>query len=123
MGPDDRNYVLASWLEDFRGSRWARAIGGAYYQGHAKVVSKLLDNASVMLCVWDSAPDYILGWACTGPGAIVHYCYVRNDWRGKGIAKMLLGPFIGKTCQVTHVKLDKRLPDGWILNPYAVLGW
>ena len=123
MGPPDRNYVLSSWLEDFRRSRWARAVGGAYYQGHAKVVTKLLDNASTMLCVWDEEPDYILGWACTGPGAVVHYTYVRSDWRGKGIAKMLLAPFLDKPCRVTHIVNDKRLPEQWALDPYALMGW
>lgn len=122
MGPDDRNYVLASWLEDFRRSRWARAVGGAYYQGHVKVLNKLLDNASVMLCVWDDTPEYILGWCCTGPGAIVHYCYVRANWRAQGIAKMLLAPFLGKPCRVTHA-INSQLPQGWVLDPYALMGW
>jgi GNAT superfamily N-acetyltransferase len=121
MGPDDRAYVLASWLDDFRRSRWARAVGGAYYQGHAKIAQGLIDNTSVMLCVWADTPDYILGWACTGPASTIHYCYVRRDWRGKGIAKLLLAPFVGRITQVTHLTENVRLPDEWVLNPYQVL--
>ena len=123
MGPEDRNYVLSSWIEDFRRSRWARAVGGAYYSGHTKIVGRLLDNASTMLCVWKDTPDYILGWACTGPGARVHYAYVRADWRRKGIAHILLAPFLGRPCLVTHAINDKRLPDQWALSPYALLDW
>lgn len=126
MGPDDRNYVLSSWLEDFRRSRWARAVGGAYYQGHAKIVSRLLDSASTMLCVWSDTPDFILGWACTGPGAVVHYTYVRGgqtNFRGKGVGSLLLSPFLNKPCRVTHPSHDGRLPKDWVLDPYAIMGW
>lgn len=121
MGPDDRNYVLSSWIEDFRRSKWARAVGGAYYHGHVKIVSKLLDNVSTTLCVWADTPDYILGWASTGPGAIIHYVYVRADWRGKGIGHLLLAPFLDKPCRVTH-SVGNQLPPNFILDPYAITG-
>lgn len=120
MGEDDRNYVLSAFLNDFQRSKWAKVVGGAYFTGHARLIQKLMDHASVTLCVWKDSPDFIIGFAVSGPGAVVHYVYVRKDWREKGIAKMLLAPFLGKHCRVTHAVTDKRLPDKWTLDPYPL---
>lgn len=62
-------------------------------------------------------PDTIMGWACVVPATTWHvalflWAYVRDDFRGQGIAKALVSDLTGEVVSATKGAANK-LPAGW----------
>ena len=122
LRPTDRNYVIKCWLEAAKEYTWAKRLGPTYW-GHRKLVERLLDNCVTTIAALEEDDDSIVGFACTGPGLIVHFVYVRDIWQRRGVAHLLLEPFLSKDVRVTHPLLDRarNLPSRWHFDPYALL--
>ena len=85
----DQSYVASTWAHSLR------STGRAGVGKPDALIDRMLDNSAVkvMLAVEPSDDERILGWiAYTAmPRAIiVHYVYVRDKVRGRGIAHALL---------------------------------
>lgn len=122
--PGDARYVLSSWLKSYaHGCRRARSGPQLYRERHRAAVLRLLERCAVTVAAWEEDPATILGWACTEASpseAVVHYVYVGRDFRGSGIAHLLLSPLLGsgKRVIVTHVTDDVDLPSAWEYKPW-----
>jgi len=96
---EDLPLVLDSWVKSYAGSKFAesiRAAGVSYERFQDLVAKNILGRSSTQLrvAVWDQDGDDtdapIVGWSAT-EGSVVHYVWVRPQWRGDGLSKTLLG--------------------------------
>lgn len=71
-----------------RGVAYAR-----HSEGYAPVIDKLLKRGTVVIAHNAESPAHIIGWACieaTGNAGVVHYVYVKQNYRRNGFAGAML---------------------------------
>lgn len=87
----DTAYLSSTWLKAYlSGSGLSgRMDHAAYFELHRPVVADLLARCSVLVAHPEGDPDTILGFSVSEP-TVLHWLYVRNAWRGNGIARQLL---------------------------------
>lgn len=88
-------FVFASWARSYRAAPAnMRMPSRAYYDWQRDVIDRCLARgASVLLARDSERPVYLYGFLCAervGPDLVAHYCYVKRDWRGRGVARSLL---------------------------------
>lgn len=117
----DLQYVVKSWLRSYwHDSDYARAQGRVYHVEHRRLVLRLIQQGAVTVAAWSGDPDTIIGFACTRAG-VVHYVYVREEFRRMGIAHLLVGPMASHPVEYTHRTSILRklpLPAAWSFNMY-----
>lgn len=89
---DDVPFVMDSWLRSFgKGRTWVfRGVDGArFYDNHRKIVEELVARSFVLVACLAEVPDALLGWACAEKDCL-HYMYVKNKYRRKGVATEML---------------------------------
>ncbi len=125
---DDRNMILSSWLRSFRNNGdWPRHVDSAtYYANHQRIVAALLEECDVRVAFAKDDPNLLQGW-CGVDGYIVHYVFVKEQYRKMGIAKRLLEDVGGNVVYTHWTRTVKELSlagklQGWIHNPYALFG-
>lgn len=116
----DTGFIIETWLKGLRFSNtWFERIDHeAYFKNYLGIIKSILGRPSVttyVACLKDD-PDVIIGYAVTEP-QILHWVFVRKDWRRAGIARDLI-PKDTKT--ITHLtKLGLELkPDFVSFNPF-----
>lgn len=120
----DRAYVLKSWFEGARETRWAKEAWYAFWIEHGSVLEAILDRAVTRIAHVSGEPTAILGFAVLEPDAappVLHWVHVRHRCRGQGIARALLQPII--KCDVvycSHWVPTSRLPPMFRYNPYCL---
>lgn len=101
MLPDDVNFVKDSWLKSFRDSPWAGVVPNNLYTDTTnEAIEQLLARGAKVEVVSAAHDDNkILAWCCSEPvinGVAVHYVYVKDPYRRKGLASALLERARGK---------------------------
>lgn len=123
MREGDRNLVFSSWLKSNATSATARVAGHtAYYSGQHALIERLMQAGTVRVVCSQASPDTIVGWASMEPG-VVHYVWVREEFRRAGVAKMLLsacGPRVEYTHR-TDLCRELPIPEGWWFNLYRLM--
>lgn len=124
--PSDRAYVLKSWFEGARETRWAKEAWYAFWSEHGRVLEAILDRAVTRIAHVSGEPTAILGFAVLEPDAappVLHWVHVRHRCRGQGIARALLQPII----EYNVVYCSHWVPDGsaawppmFRYNPYCL---
>ena len=125
----DEDFVYATWIKSFRDSPYARAIPTPLYTiGQRSRICAILDGAETIIHVAcdPDTPELIYGYAVWGNRDMLHYVYVKGQYRKLGIAKALLQDKLHETLQYTHkgdIMLERLLKtnpeyNGWIYNPY-----
>lgn len=116
--PGDYFFIISSFAHSYKRSSWAGTVPANIWHVTAKatVDGLLARGATVLLSVSADDRDQILGWICFETGAnktpVVHYVFVKEEFRKEGIAHQLLtvatkeGPFL-----YTH-----RTDDGNLLT-------
>ena len=112
MEPEDRGFVVKSFLTSYGRSHYAAGVPGA-------VLVELLDP---MLIVWPTtlavAPDgELLGWVCGKDGNLA-WVFVKPDFRGRGVARALLA-HAGVGRQVTMPFAPTKGPGGKSFAAYV----
>jgi GNAT superfamily N-acetyltransferase len=128
--PQDRSYVIKSWLSSYAGSKVGAALGSVYYQSWARVVEKILGDPTteVRVAALVDEPANIVGFAVLTPPApaieaalfeepsdqfwTLHYVLVRSHWRGRGVAKLLLND-LQPPLFYTHEAAFRLAPERW----------
>lgn len=93
MRDDDLDFVFSSYLRSYKyGNPLADMIstGDFFHHQRLNIMAILASESStaIVACLPDDE-DIILGFAITEP-QIVHFVYVKADWRNQGIAKEML---------------------------------
>ncbi len=85
---------MDSWLRSFRDSWFAGTIpNDLYYDLYRKIITERVrgrTGAKTYVCVAPDDDSVILGFACVEPPGIVHYVYVKDVFRKKGVARALV---------------------------------
>ena len=112
MTQGDEPLVLSSWKKSYADAvDWARTEAGrAHYYTHVNgVLPRLLDGSRTAIACNPLDAEHVFGWACVdrdeSEGAVLHYAYVKRDYRGMGVARRLLeslGIREGARVIVTH---------------------
>ena len=133
----DEACVFATWLNSYKhGAHFPRKVPDAvYFAQHHGVIERLLKRSRTVVATIPEDEDVILGWACYEPAmqmdgiavpAIVHYVYVKPDFRRAGVAARLLSEVDANEAMYTHHTFVVAGPLAnkvrkWIFNPYAAL--
>jgi GNAT superfamily N-acetyltransferase len=124
----DVGLVYSSWLRSYWDARPPQVWDiprETYFSdaGHHGVVTRLLARSVVTVAHAPDDPDEVYGWICVGARGL-HYVYVKELWRRKGVATRLLdGAPVGVASHMTKAFRDgpgKRL--ALLFNPYATRG-
>ena len=90
----DMRFVTSSWLKSFRDGYFANTVGNTtYYPQQHKVLEQLIPRSTVIMAVSSEDPDHIFGWICYSKLSgflCLHYIYVKQPFRGHGLARRLL---------------------------------
>lgn len=128
----DRDYLTRSVIYSFLNSsaEAKRIHKDSYLRAHNKTVNGLLDNCQCLLSVDSEDPDLIYGFVIfedLKEYDILHYIYVRKEFRSKGVAHKMLEAMKSKNTSAalshlvddfTPARLKKYWPDKVIYDPY-----
>lgn len=128
----DVGFIFNSWLKSYRSSLFAKHISSSvYFSGHHKFLEALIPNAEIKIACNDQDPTQIYGYICAQyiEGIlVVHYVYVKQDYRNLGIGKMLLDQFDHSmeraSCYTHQTKIGEQLAIRFnmIYHPYLAMG-
>jgi GNAT superfamily N-acetyltransferase len=99
---EDRSFIIDSWLKSYRRSPFARRIPDDVYLspwGHAGFVEQMmLVTPWCPVACLPTDPSFIFGFAVFGLSGevhrtkkLLHYLYVKKDYRKNGVGRLLLG--------------------------------
>lgn len=93
---DELHFVLQSWLRSLRQlSRYYREISkDIYFREQQRIVKNIISRGNVLVVSPKADDNIIIGYIVhqikNANAIIVHYVYVKNEYRGNGIATSLL---------------------------------
>lgn len=86
----DISFIYSTWLKSYHYDSWTKTISkSVYFDNYKRVIDDLLLNSKVKIACVTLDQDIILGYMVT-EYPIVHYTFVKEAFRGLGIAKDLL---------------------------------
>jgi GNAT superfamily N-acetyltransferase len=92
--PEDKNFILNSWLKSYRSAYAVKRMQNeAYFLEEGKVIKDLLNNVDVLIACDAKDPNQIFGYAVSQKVRgtyVLHYVYVKLPFRNCGIAKALI---------------------------------
>ncbi len=104
----DRDFIYSSWLSSFKGSHYAGPVpDNVYWKLYQFVLEKIIPDSTVKIVCSHEYPSQIVGWICYRD-SVVHYLYVKQPFRGKGIAKELLTKTVGQEFSYTFKTAKSR---------------
>jgi GNAT superfamily N-acetyltransferase len=121
--PSDLEFIFSTWLR----SMWAsdpmlrHMARRDFFPAQHRVIERLLSRgATVRVAHLEGAPHVILGYTVTERPGVLHWVYVKQDFRGFGIATRLLDGLAW--ARYTHWTPDLRriLRPGVLFNPYLL---
>lgn len=92
--PNDVPFITNSWLKSYRDSREVQGIpNNQYFYHQHKLIEALVPRSIVIVAAMKSDPHIIMGWLCAevaDTALLLHYVYVKNDYRRMGIGSGML---------------------------------
>lgn len=93
FSPDDRSFVISSWLMSHRSSFYAKDIGPAeYFKAHAQRLEQYVEQMphNILCVVVSDVPDAVVAWVAGVVGSHVDYVYVKKSARLLGLGSYLM---------------------------------
>ncbi len=119
----DLNLVYATWLRGlYYGNPWFREIDkDIYFQHYEHVLKTILLNTKVstLIACLKEDEDVALGYSVI-QNDILHWVFVKPQWRKIGLAKDLTPTDIKEVSHLTVVGSQIK-PKGWKFNPFLNL--
>jgi len=124
--PEDNNFILSTFLRGlYYGDSWFSLIPKDAFMQHYKKVANYLvipGNSTIKVACLKEDPNVILGYSIlSNDFQTIHWVFVKNAWRNKGIAKSLVPQY---PTVVTHLtKVGKQLLtkfEGAVFNPFKL---
>jgi GNAT superfamily N-acetyltransferase len=118
----DANFIYASFLKGlYYGDSWFSSIPkDIFMENYKKVIQVLIKKSEVKIACLKDEPDVIIGYSILSIDyQTIHFVYVKEKWRNRGIGKSLLPQY---PSAVTHLTtLGKKLLNkinNPIFNPF-----
>ena len=106
----DLDFIFSSWLSSFKSSHYAGPVpDNVYWKLYQHVLEEIFKRPGfevTVVCNKDY-PDQIVAYLAWEPG-IVHYVYVKQPFRQKGIAAYTLMATVGSKFQFTFKTAKSR---------------
>lgn len=121
---EDNNFILATFMRGlYYGDSWWSLIPKQIFMTEYKKVAEALvagNRTAIKVACLKEDPDVILGYSIlSNDYQTIHWVFVKNSWRQKGIARSLLPKY---PTSVTHLtKLGKDLLpkfENTVFNPF-----
>lgn len=121
----DIPFIYQTWLNSFRYDSWSKATAKSVFFDHYKlVIDEILSNSKTLIACLPEDEDIILGYLVY-ESQIIHYIFVKNDFRKYGIAANLVNHSMDleQPITITH-RTKTALPilnnKNWIFNPFKL---
>jgi ribosomal protein S18 acetylase RimI-like enzyme len=132
VNQQDVPFIFNSWLKSFRETGYLcnPVSNTIYFENHHKLIQKILQRATVYVACDEKYPDQIFGYIVAEKieGVFVlHYVYIKHNFRKSGIAKSLLNSFdhdtVHASCCTHLTKAAEKLTPKYnmIYHPYIIL--
>jgi len=125
---EDKNFIISSWLKTYRteGKFTRRIRPYVYFKEHEERIKRALWQAKARIACLEAEPEVIMGYAVWTPQAaheVVHFVFVRPEFRNLGVARKLLSEVNLETCEFTHwvYKLDNVIDE--LLTQYPKMNY
>lgn len=135
----DTDFIYSSWLNSYKNdSSFARKIARSiFFKWHQKIVKIILSRPSTTISIacFDEMPEVILGYMIhekqkedEDEKDIIHFVYVKKDYRKQGIAKLLIESqsihlneslFTHFTDTLYDLKIKEKHPK-FMYDPYRI---
>lgn len=122
--PDDKSFICATFLRGlYYGDSWFSVIPkDIFMDNYKKVIETLIDSPKVTIKVaaLKEDPTIILGYSMLSSDfQTVHWVFVKQVWRNKGIARSLVPNHPLAVSHLTKLGLN-LLPklNGAVFNPF-----
>ncbi len=89
--PDEARFILDAWTRSYRDSPWAGTVTNDRYAETQRwtITNLLARGAKVLVAIPAIGPRRIAGLVCYESPGLLHYLYVKQAFRGLGVARML----------------------------------
>lgn len=107
--PGERGFAAGTWVRGYLSSPSTRRVPqDCYFDGQSRLVTRILQRATVLVAESTEHP-VLFGWIAVERdevGPVVHYVYVKNDYRlpGMGVGRALVAAGLERV----GVKLPER---------------
>lgn len=123
----DIAFIFNSWLKCYRHSDFAKEMQNeVYFAAQHKVIESLFKKSTITIACNPADATQIIGYMCHEQQdgvLVVHFAYVKESFRGLGVAKALLantghteGPFCYTHRTHSARKFEKKHP--LVYHPY-----
>lgn len=122
----DKHLILSTMLRGlyYGNSFFTNIQKDVFFKEYSEIAHKMLfkrSNSLTIACSMEE-PTVVLGWALISLDAsVLHYAFVKEPFRNKGIAKRLIGS--NKIEIVTHITdLGNKIrrAKGWTFDPWKL---
>ncbi len=89
---EEFSLIFDSWANSFRKSPWAGCVPNHLWDSVSRAcIGELLNRSMVIVAVTEleDGTRRVMGYSVAEPG-VLHWLYVKNDYRGMGVGKALL---------------------------------
>lgn len=118
----DIPFILSSWLHGYRKASVTSGISNTiYFKSHEALLKNLLRVSNIVVACAKDNPDQIFGYVVSeydGISLTVHWLYIKQPFRGLGMARSLMGVIRDTTYQVEW-HTSRTRPSG-LLGPVSV---
>lgn len=113
--PGEYEFIVSTWMRSFwESQRVSNIPHGEYVRYQRRLIDRIIgtgfgDCATPRVACDPADPTVIWGWACgakDGPDLVLHYAYVKKDFRRQGIFKALvdgLARAVPRVVVLTHL--------------------
>lgn len=116
---DDMAFIIDAWRRSFEDAPAVRGADRMHYRNEmTRTIHRVLDKATVRVACDPEDEDTLVGFvAFTGPE--LNYVYVKQAFRGMGVARQLLEgvPIVAYTFRSNNA----RPPKDWAFRPRFTL--
>lgn len=126
--PDEVRFILDAWARSYRDSPWSGTITNDKYAEISRwtITALVARGAQVLVAIPEVGPRRVVGFVCYEKPDVLHYVYVKQSFRGRGVARLLVDAAKFGLGTKTPGRFTHRtrasgwlLEDGWRFDPVS----
>lgn len=122
---EDIAFITSTWLNAcWNSKKYKDMKKSVFMENHHKAIQKRMNNFSCIVACDPQDPYVIFGYIIYNRPNVLHFAYVKGNFRGFGICKQLIKEAFGKDLkdmEITHItEYSKSVGEKYNLdfNPY-----